>query len=176
MPKIPPAIAVPLAGLAALLISAAAAPAQEEGPDTLTERYRDWVVRCVGAGAVGRSCEMTQELRQRDSGQRVLALAVQRGEGDAGQITAIGPFGVRLAEGLALAEPEGGAVLAELPFVTCMPDGCIAARTIDAPLLEALRAGTAIEARLVAMSSETVRLSLSLMGFTAAWERLGTLR
>lgn len=176
MPRTLPAGAAMLAGLAALTIWAGPAPAQEDGPDSLTETYRDWVIRCVSAGAGGRACEMTQELRQQGSGQRVLAVAVRRGAGEAGQITAIGPFGVRLAEGLALTEPEGGAVLAQLPFVTCLPDGCIATSEIDPPLLQALRAGTTVEARLVAMSGETVRLSLSLMGFTAGWERLGTLR
>ena len=180
-----PGSAGPLAVLAAVLALcglATAAPAQGEGPDTLVETYRDWVVRCV-ADAGGRVCEMTQELRQREGGQRVLALGVRRapeGEAAEGQLTAVGPFGVRLADGLVLALPSENAApgdaLARLPFVTCLPDGCVAVLPVEPALLEALRAAPSVEAVLTDLGGDSLRVSLSLAGFGAAWDRLGTLR
>jgi invasion protein IalB len=74
--------------------------AQEIRPDTLSETYSDWVVTCGTAvqqsGALGeRLCEMTQELRQQEGGQRVLSVAL-RPEEDAAFLTLIarleGPY------------------------------------------------------------------------------------
>ncbi len=159
----------------------AATQTADDGPDTLVESYRDWVVRCSaaeGEGANGtRQCEMAQEIRQRgEGGRRVLSMAVQRGTDDAAQMTLLGPFGVRLSEGLSLRIDDAEAPQVRIGFLTCVPDGCIAAAPLPPELAAALRGGSTLEAEMMALNGETVRIGLSLMGFTAAWNRLGALR
>jgi invasion protein IalB len=173
----PAALSLALA-LAAALPAAAQQVAPADGPDTLVESYRDWVVRCAAPTADGtRQCEMGQEIRQRgEGGRRVLSMAVQRGEGETAQVTFLGPFGVRLADGMGLRIDEAEEPQLRLAFLTCVPDGCIVAAPLAPELLELLRGGSALEAEMVALNGETVRIGLSLTGFTAAWNRLGALR
>ena len=173
-----PAVAL---SLAAALFWAAAATAQDEGPSALSETYRDWNVVCQspqGTAADGttvaqRVCEMTQQLTLTETGQRLIAAGIQRDAAGAGAVTLIAPFGLVLAAGLRIevagAEPQG------MGFLTCLPDGCIARDVLTEATLEALRAGETAIIRMTALSGEDLAPELSLSGFTAAWNRLGTL-
>lgn len=167
------------AALAALLSAGAPAAAQQaDAPDTLLESYRDWTVRCaIPAEGGERVCEMAQEIRQRgEGGRRVLSMAVKRGEGEEAQMTFLGPFGIRLAEGMGLRIDEAETPQMRLSFLTCVPDGCIVVAPLPPELSAMLAAGTALEAEMVALNGDTVRVALSLDGFTAAWSRLDALR
>jgi invasion protein IalB len=170
--------ALALVPVLALALAAPAAAQQGDTPDTLTETYSDWLVRCAAPAADGqRQCEMVQEVRERaENGRRVLSLALQRADGEATQITAIGPFGLRLADGLGLRVDEADPPQLTIPFLTCVSDGCIAVAQLEPELRAVLQDGATLEAVLVAVTGEPVRIGLSLAGFTAAWNRLGALR
>jgi invasion protein IalB len=166
----------PLLALA-LLLAAPAVAQNSPGPDTLTETYRDWLVRCAAPAGGERQCEMVQEVRERaDNGRRVLSLALQRTGDDAGQITAIAPFGLRLSEGLGIRIDEADPPQRTIPFLTCVADGCIAVAELEPELRALMEDGSALEAVVYAVSGEPVRIGLSLAGFLDAWARLGTLR
>ncbi len=162
---------------ACLVAGSATAQSNDEGPSQISETYRDWRVICVaaedGTGTAGRQCEMSQQLTLTETGQRVLSLAVQRQPDGAPRATFVAPFGLRLADGLVI-EVNGAAVQA-MGFLTCMPDGCIAAALLEDATMAALRAGTSADIRLTALSGETLAPQVSLLGFTAAWNRLAVL-
>lgn len=169
---------------AALLLATClpfAAAAQDEGPSALSETYRDWNVVCQvqqtaavdGTALAQRVCEMTQQLTLTETGQRLIAAGIQRDAAGTGAATFVAPFGLLLAAGLRIevagAEPQG------MGFLTCLPDGCIARDLLGAETVAALRAGETAIIRMTALSGEDLTPALSLSGFTAAWNRLGTL-
>ena len=177
---------VTLAATALLMITALSGPlqAQEaaaEGPTSLTETYRDWVVRCVtqpaleGQAATARICEMTQELRQQDSGQRVLALSVIQSADDAdtASLTLVSPFGLLLSAGIQIEVTETR--LLDMEFRTCLPAGCIALSVLTADQISALAAGDIATVVLTDTNGQSLRLDVSLAGFTAAWNRIKNL-
>ena len=151
-------------------------------PSSLAETYTDWVVRCVSvqdaSGDVRQNCEMAQELSQQDSGQRILAMSI-RAEGEGALMTLVAPFGLLLSDGLRMEVSE--APLFSVPFRTCLPVGCVASLKVDIPVIAALAAGDMADILLTSTGaqagSETkpVKISLSLAGFTAAWNRVKTI-
>ncbi len=183
-----------------LVISLAAGTAvlaqspSEVQPDALTEVFRDWVVRCVpgqdaAAGlpadaastpqaeeAAGntRFCEMSQELRQRDTNQRVMTLALQKGEaGESAALVMILPFGLNLADGVTIA--VDGTDVQVLPFDTCLPAGCLVEAQLDPQQVADLITGQAAVIKLTARDGTPFDITASLAGFTAAWGRLNQL-
>jgi len=164
--------------LAGLFCAAGANAQTPDGPDRVEETYRNWIVRCetpeAQDGTPGaRVCEMAQELGQQESGQRVIRMALQANEAGAA-LSIVTPFGLRLSEGVELA--LGPEPLAEIPFRTCLPQGCIATAELDEVTLDQLGTGETLDVRLTADAGQTVALSLSLDGFAGAWARLDELR
>lgn len=165
-----------LAGLVAL---APQARAQETGPDSLRENFRDWAVNCetMPAEAVNnpgaRVCEMVQQIDHQESGQRVLAFSVRIN--DAGQPIAVlvAPFGLRLSEGLRLR--VGEQQVAQFGFDTCLPEGCLGIAPMDAGQISTLQNGSEGSVVMVSRQGEAVAVPISLMGFTAGLERLRAL-
>ena len=146
-----------------------------DGPSSLTETYGDWIVRCVtpqaveGQAAPARVCEMTQELRQRESNQRVLAVALQSTDAGA-SLTLVAPFGLLLDAGLKVAVDE--AALTEGRFKTCLPGGCVSVIELAVNGLDKFAAGDTATVTLRDTSNQDIALNVSLAGFTAAWNRL----
>jgi invasion protein IalB len=154
-----------------------AASAQTAAPDALSETYRDWAVACFGQPEGGaRACEMTQRLSQRDGGQQVLLVSARRDAIDGAALTIVTPFGVRLADGVALAAAGRDEPLLIMPYITCLANGCIAEGAIDGATVGTLQEATTLEAVLVSVAGETLRLAVSMDGFAAAWARLEVLR
>lgn len=157
-----------------LLAACAQASAQSEQPDqkTVTERFKAWTVTCVEAET--RVCRMTQELVQQKSGQRLSALVVEEREGQGPVLTVLTPFGLSLAQGIALSVDE-----TELPkaqFLTCLPSGCVVPVPLDEAAQEKLRAGNRLTVvGVTASSNKPVRIEFSLQGSSAALARLKAL-
>ncbi|WP_052245205.1 invasion associated locus B family protein [Halocynthiibacter namhaensis] len=140
--------------------------AQAPSSSSLTETYGDWIVRCTDPGQI---CEMTQELRQQSTGQRVLVISVAATE-DGSDINVIAPFGLDLSKGLQISIEDE--VLAHMWFWTCLPAGCIAQGPLEATALERLKTGDTAMIHLTQTNTQGVDLGVSLAGFTAAWNRL----
>jgi invasion protein IalB len=144
-------------------------------PSSLTETYGDWAVRCVsptaaeGQTAPARVCEMTQELTQQGTGQRVLAISLQSTEAG-GRMTVVAPFGLLLSAGLTMDVAE--VPLLEAPFRTCLPAGCIVVSDLDQADMDLLAAGDTAKVHMRSQNGEDLALDVSLAGFTAAWNRL----
>lgn len=167
-----------VAGLASVLATGLAAPLNAQ-PDQLSETYRDWAVSCRTVAAEDgngpqRFCEMRQELRQQEGGQRVLSITLRRDQtGNDAVITLVVPFGLDVRDDTIIS--VGDHMLPAVPFETCLPRGCIAGSRLAEPEIELLRRGENALIALPMLSEATLDVTVSLMGFTAAWARLGEL-
>ena len=169
------------AGAAALLL-AAAAPAFGQGAasqlpggaSSLQESHEDWQVSCAVRDA-RKSCSISQQQRQKDSNQLVLAIDLSSGPKDGATGALVLPFGLRLADGVTLQIDEGKPSPA-LAFSTCLPAGCIVPLSLDGAFLKALRSGTALKLAAKAEDGgKGVVLTISLKGFASAHDRLKAL-
>ena len=169
-----------VASIALMTVLFAPLQAQEaatEAPTSLTETYRDWVVRCTtpaaveGQAAPARACEIAQELSQQDSGQRVMAIFMRKGaEPDTGALTVVAPFGLLLSAGVLIDVAD--TLLLELGFRTCVPAGCIALSDMTTEEITALTTGETATVVFTDTSNQPLSLNVSLTGFAAAWNRL----
>jgi invasion protein IalB len=164
-------------GLGAGMAPGTARAQADEGPSSVQETYRDWVVNCVTPQATEampapeRVCEMRQELRQAEGNQLVLATALQPNvEGSDATLTFVAPFGLLLSAPIGV--DVGETRVAEVPYRTCLPRGCIALTALDETVIDALAAGAEAQVSLTATEGQTLGVVVSLSGFTAAWNRL----
>jgi invasion protein IalB len=168
--------------LSTLLLSsilAGPAAAQETtttdtGPSTLSETYDSWTVQCAkttNAGKATRSCQMTQELLQPESRQRVLLIAIgpKQGEG-ATKATLVMPFGLLLSEGLRIEAADKE--LLRGTFRTCMPGGCISEVDLSDDLIKQMQSIEKFTVVMTANDGQVARTDVSLKGFSAAYRRL----
>lgn len=148
-----------------------------EGPSSVQETYRDWVVSCVtpqateAAPAPARICEMRQELRQAEGNQRVLTMALQpAAEGTGATVTMIAPFGLLLSQPVTIDVAETR--VADVPFRTCYPQGCVATAPLAQAAVDLIAAGAEAVVGMTSTDGQTLTLTVSLAGFTGAWNRL----
>ncbi len=167
------------AGLAIILLASLAAPLKAE-PNQLSETYRDWIVTCSTAapGPQGdgpqRICEMSQELFQQQTGQRVLSISLRSTQsGNDARTAFVVPFGLDVRDDIRISIGEH--MLSEIAFETCLPLGCIAGGQIGEPEIEILRSEESAIISLPMLSDGTLDVTFSLIGFSAAWGRLGVL-
>lgn len=156
----------------ALLLAAAlaaAAPVAADPPAAYGARraaeitFRDWRLACLGD-----DCAIRTVLKGAD-GSAVLALEARRA-GEGGELAVATPLPLFLPDGLALA--LGDAPPREAPWRTCDRDGCSALLPVDGDLLAALKRERTADVGLTLVEGVRVRLSASLLGFTAAWQAL----
>jgi invasion protein IalB len=170
-----------LKALSVLLLSGfLAAPAlgqettTDTGPSTLSETYESWTVQCAKTNAGGqtvRNCQMSQELLQPESRQRVLlfAIAPKQGEGVT-RGTLILPFGLRLSEGVRI--ETDGKELFRGAFTTCLPAGCISEIDLSDDSVKQMQGLEKFAVVMTANDGQVARTDVSLSGFSEAYRRL----
>lgn len=170
MKSIALSLALALAGLSPASLSAQGLPS---GATSLNETYGNWVLACVAQEAATR-CAITHSQQDPQSRQRILAIEVNRAADGSARGILVMPFGLKLAEGVALVAPDEAPM--ELAFSTCLPAGCILPLSLDAALVERLSKGGVAELRAVAADGgKGVTFSLPLDGFGPAFGRLADL-
>ncbi|MDN6296783.1 MAG: invasion associated locus B family protein [Halomonas sp.] len=157
------------ASLLGLMALSPAAFAQDSGPAMNTESFQDWDVNCPVSASDG-NCAMTQMAKDA-SGEPVLQVVVGNPpQLDSAAITFLTPLGVRLAPGLQLQvdsnEPIG------MPYQVCLPQGCRADLPIRPQLLNQLKGGSTATVSMIDPNSQRVDVDVSLMGFSAAKQRI----
>ncbi|GAA3894240.1 hypothetical protein GCM10022228_01770 [Halomonas cibimaris] len=164
-------IALPLltAGLSGLMALSPTAHAQRSAPAMDTETFQAWEVSCP-AGAPQGGCTMSQTVEDA-SGEPVVQVVVGNPpQLDSAAMTVLTPLGVRLAPGLQLQvgrqEPVG------VPYQVCLPQGCRADLPLRPDLLSQLKGGSTATVSLIDPNGERLDLDVSLMGFTAAKQRV----
>ncbi|KAB2722409.1 invasion associated locus B family protein [Brucella intermedia] len=154
---------------------ATGAQSQTAAPNALAETYDNWSVRCVTPQGEGKSqsCQMTLELRQGNTGQRVLLLGFAPDTADRNKFdaTLIAPLGIDLAKGVTVAAADKQLVQSQ--FTTCVPEGCVTRFAADRDLLKTLRSSEKLTVSMQASGTgQEIRLEAPLKGFSAAMDRL----
>jgi invasion protein IalB len=160
------------------VLPASAVLAQEQkgiemqGPTSLSETYDAWTVQCANqqqGAKVQRICQMSQNLVQQKTQQRVLTFAL--GVGDKGtKATLVLPFGLLLSEGFRV--QIGEEEILKGAYRTCLPAGCIAEVDLPAETIKKLETGKAASVLMTATSGQQVKTDVSPKGFKAAYDRL----
>jgi invasion protein IalB len=148
--------------------AAAASAALPGGASSLNETYKDWRVVCAQQGGAKR-CVLNQ-VQMQQSGQRVLAIELNALAGSAVAGVLVLPFGLSLDAGVAFQIDEKLTVQ-PMRFRTCLPSGCLVAVSFDAPMVAALRTGSALKIRATADGGAAAPFSISLQGFATALDR-----
>ncbi len=123
--------------------------------------HRDWVLRCPAAG-----CAIRTAVRGA-GGAEVLGLAVAA---DGAALALRTALPLHLPDGVTLA--LGDEPLRLVPWRTCDPAGCVADAPLADDLRRALRRERSVEVTLTLVDGVRVRLSASLLGFSAALDAL----
>ena len=129
-----------------------------------------WAVRCndeesVQADNKRGKCEIYQRQDMKDSGQRVIELAIGYPEGqeDARGIFIL-PMGILLEPGVKLTIDDGKPLAFGVRY--CLPNGCFAYVSLNDDLLSRLSNGT--QAVVVRANGEPLSIPMPLKGFTKA--------
>lgn len=140
--------------------------------DVQVERFDDWGVRCGQANdGSGERCEMFQQVTRDDSDETVLRVVIgfPPNQDRPAAIFQL-PLGVVLPPGVAFRVDEGEPV--RFPVQICVPQGCRADVPLSQEMIGAMRAGSRGYLRVQTPRGGTVDLPISLMGFTAALDRI----
>jgi invasion protein IalB len=161
-----------------LVALAVPAPAQEVslpgGASTLNETHGAWTVTCAIAtqedgGPVTR-CALSQTQLHSQTRQRALAIELHP-EGDGVDGMLVLPFGLAIASGVSYQLDEGEAGVPQ-HFRTCLPAGCLIDIAFDARTMESLKVGDALKVKATADGGKEMVLSISLAGFSSAYDRV----
>ncbi len=149
-------------------------PEEPQGEEAETERFDDWLVRCgeiENNGETARACEMLQQVSQEETNQPVMEIAIGY-LGDEERPVAVFtlPLGIRLPPGVQL--QVGDAEPVRIPVQICVRQGCRADLLLEEDLVAAMRQGTEMQLSVLDPRGERVDLPISLLGFTAALERI----
>ena len=143
------------------------------GAGSLREAHGDWTVTCViqsrQDGQKAKLCAFSQEQVHPQTRQRALAIELRpQASGVAG--TLVLPFGLALEQGAVyqLDEGQNGGVQ---KFRTCLPVGCLIDVEFDAGIVASLKAGKLLKVKTVADGGQEMLLSISLTGFSSAYQR-----
>jgi invasion protein IalB len=154
--------AVPLAA------QTAAKPAQEA---PAPPNPQPWSINCNGQGPAGALvCVMTQGLIAKNTGQRVLSVAIAKTPAGAYSATLSLPHGLNLPEGVQVWIDEGQR--AKHAITTADQNGSYAIVPLDQAMIGSMKKGTILNVLVKSASGDEVTFQLSLNGFTAALERV----
>ena len=165
--------------LAALALLAASALAQEAsglpgGASALSEVHGSWSVNCA-VGEKGKDCGFSQTTGNPQTGTALVALELAAPAGNKAEGMLLTAFGLRLDAGVQLGidgQPLGG----PRPFLTCVSSGCLVPMVFEDVELSALKVGQRLDVTGVKVDDgKPVTVSLSLSGFTAAYDRTAEL-
>jgi invasion protein IalB len=164
-----------------LLLAVAASCGQAQADDvslpggagSLRETHGDWTVTCAiqttQDGQKAKLCAFSQEQVHPQTRQRALAIELRpQASGVAG--TLVLPFGLALERGAVYQLDEGqeGSVQ---KFRTCLPAGCLVDVDFDGSIVASLKAGKALKVKTMADGGQEMALSISLTGFSSAYQR-----
>lgn len=141
------------------------------GPTSLSETYDAWTVQCANQQGEksSRICQMSQELLQQKTRQRVLTFAIGM-TAESSKATLILPFGLLLSEGVRV--QIGEEAVLQGSYRTCLPTGCLAEIDFPKEVVEKFETAEVASVMMTANSGQPVKTDISLKGFSSAYRRL----
>lgn len=166
-----------IAGIAGLSL-AAAADAQQQPPQvgsTLKATHGSWEIRCAEQNPG--NCAMVQ-VGNNSEGQPVLQTILRKTPGATGpngeKIAAIfevvAPIGVYLPAGVGI--KIDGAELGRGGYTVCYPQLCLMSQPVADSFITKMKAGNSAIFTLTRPNGQTTDITISLSGFTAAFNGL----
>jgi invasion protein IalB len=160
------------------LLTAGTAFAQETKPaEPKPADTNPWVVNCAsGANSTDLQCQLSQNLTETKSGQRVLTVTIRKQDGDASGLAMLLalPHGLFLPAGASYQIDSGAKATA--PIQTSDQNGAYAAVPLTAAILAAMKVGTHLNIGMESVTRKPVTIPVSLAGFTAAIDKLQALK
>ncbi|ADV10067.1 invasion associated locus B family protein [Mesorhizobium sp. M7A.F.Ca.US.001.01.1.1] len=174
------------AGLAALWLALATGPALAEDakpaqpkPAESNAKPADanpWAVNCSsGSATTELQCQLSQNLTEAKTGQRVLTVTVRRdnGNGSLAMLLAL-PHGLFLPSGASFQIDQGQKTT--IAIQTSDQNGAYAATPLSADLIKAMKSGTNLNIGMESVTRKPVTIPVSLAGFTAAVAKLESIK
>lgn len=174
------------AGLAALWLGLTAGPALAEDakpaqpkPAESNAKPADanpWSVNCSsGSATTELQCQVSQNLTEAKTGQRVLTVTVRRdnGNGSLAMLLAL-PHGLFLPSGASFQIDQGQKTT--IAIQTSDQNGAYAATPLSADLIKAMKSGTNLNIGMESVTRKPVTIPVSLAGFTAAVAKLESIK
>ncbi|MEM1362530.1 MAG: invasion associated locus B family protein [Pseudomonadota bacterium] len=138
--------------------------------------YGDWTLTCVKTGQPAEPCRLSQFLQDQTGGTvaRIEIFPTNEASIVAGAAV-LAPLGTLLPRGVRIAFSEEAVKM--YPFLVCNQESCIAEFGLLSNEVDEMKAGSSLEVVVVAAAAPDapVRLTLSLSGFTAAYNEFETL-
>ncbi|WP_245442049.1 invasion associated locus B family protein [Mesorhizobium hawassense] len=160
-------------GLGALLLLTGVAMAEDATPaETKPADVNPWAVNC-SSGSTGTElqCQVSQNLTEAKTGQRVLTVTVRRQQGAQGFAMLLAlPHGLFLPSGASYQIDSGKK--ATVAIQTSDQNGAYAAVPLSAELIKAMRSGTALNVGMESVTRKPVTIPVSLKGFGAAIDKV----
>ncbi|MGN6305569.1 MAG: invasion associated locus B family protein [Mesorhizobium sp.] len=150
-----------------------AKPAEAKPADAQpAERDNPWVVNCsTGTTGTTLECQVSQNLSEAKTGQRVLTVTVRRQNDSAAlaMILAL-PHGLYLPAGASYQIDAGQK--ATVAIQTSDQNGAYAALPLSTELLAAMKTGTNLNIGMETATRKPITIPVTLAGFTAAIDKL----
>lgn len=131
-----------------------------------------WAMRCNNEEAIEAEnkrgkCEIYQRQDMKESGQRVIELAIGYPEGqDSARGIFILPMGILLQSGVTLTIDDGKPLAFQVRY--CLPNGCYAYVSLNDEILDRLSKGNQATVGVVRANGEPLNIPMPLKGFTKA--------
>ncbi len=141
---------------------------------SLREGHGDWQVDCMLVanpdGDKTKRCVLSQRQISQQTQQRALAIELQP-EGSGVRGTLVLPFGLALQQGVTY-QLDQGAVGSPQHFTTCLPAGCLVEVDFDGNVVASLKGGNVLKVNTIAAGGQPMVFSISLSGFSGAYDRV----
>ena len=149
---------------------------EQERPRTyVAETHGDWQVRCIEVADQPDPCQLFQQIDDQNGGPLAEVTLTLLPDGNAG-ISLLTPLETLLTENVRLTVDSGQTKV--YPFTFCTSVGCFSRIGLTPEDIASYKAGNSVTLRIVPMRApdQEVTASISLSGFTAAFNALSTER
>ena len=160
---------------AALLLASAvlcALPSLATAQGVVKAQYGDWQMSCdTPPGASFEQCAIIQNVTAEDQPNVGLSVIVLKtADQKARLLRVLAPLGVLLPNGLGLNVDDQK--IGRVPFVRCLPNGCVAEVVLDDKLIAQLQTGKSAIFVVFRTPEEGVGIPVSLSGFADGFKQL----
>lgn len=167
------AVSVTISMLSPFILVPRSAVAQEQA-SAVSEAFDDWVVNCrvasVESGKI-KTCDMMQELKDKNSAQRIILLSFAADAKGAVKLSIFSPLGVKISDGLTVNADDVDLVKGDIS--SCLPSGCLSVIAMKHDILEKLVASGKVSVMMTSFSdNQRTRIDVSTRGLAAAHYRL----
>lgn len=156
-----------------LMISTQALAQQAPEPSETTEKFGAWTVRCVSQqGDAGKACEVF--LTVQGQGGLIAQIAVGRPQdGEEALMASRTPLGVLVSAPVSIALEGDSPKSLELPFLTCLANGCLAQAIVSGDRLGKLARQETASFGFAERTGRRVQINIPLSGLSDALSRIG---